>query len=142
LNPKYKGIMVRQCEDFMVVVESAGLCKYGTQIPPEFYYQDVADALRLHNGLILTVDQLREIGERIVNLNRLFNVQRGVTRRDDSLPERLTKEPAPVGPSKGQVVELDQMLDEYYRNRGWDAKSGVPLKATLRRLGLEQELGV
>jgi aldehyde:ferredoxin oxidoreductase len=36
LNPKYKGIMVKECEDFMVVVESLGLCKYGTQIPPEF----------------------------------------------------------------------------------------------------------
>jgi aldehyde:ferredoxin oxidoreductase len=142
LNPKYKGIMVRQCEDFMVVVESVGLCKYGTQIPPEFYYQDVVDALRIHNGLTLTEDQLREIGERIVNLNRLFNVQRGIRRKDDALPDRLTKEPAPVGPSKGQVVELDQMLNEYYRDRGWDIQSGVPLKTTLRRLGLEEELGV
>ncbi len=139
LNPKYKGVMVQMSEDYMVVVESVGLCKYGTQIPPEFYYEDVALALKIHNGLDLTVEELRTIGERIVNLNRLFNVRRGVTRRDDSLPDRLTKEKAPVGPSAGQVVELDLMLDEYYERRGWDVKTGIPLMKTLRRLGLERD---
>ncbi|MBN2229627.1 MAG: aldehyde ferredoxin oxidoreductase family protein [Candidatus Thorarchaeota archaeon] len=137
LNPKYKGIMVKECEDFMVMVESVGLCKYGTQIPPEFYYDDIALALRVHNGLDLTREDLQTIGERIVNLNRLFNARLGVTRKDDCLPDRLTKEKAPVGPSAGEVVELDQMLDEYYRVRGWDLTTGLPLKKTLERLDLD-----
>ncbi|MHA1588593.1 MAG: aldehyde ferredoxin oxidoreductase family protein [Candidatus Thorarchaeota archaeon] len=139
LNPKYKGIMVKECEDFMVVVESLGLCKYGTQIPPEFYYEDVALALKVHNGLEFTRADLQTIGERIVNLNRLFNVKRGVTRADDNLPDRLTKEGAPLGPSKGEVVELDQMLDEYYLKRGWDNETGIPYASTLKRLGLVEE---
>ena len=139
LNPKYKGIMVKECEDFMVMVESVGLCKYGTQIPPEFYYEDVALALKVHNGLDLSTVELQEIGERIVNLNRLFNARFGVTRKDDCLPERLTKEKAPLGPSAGEVVELDQMLDEYYSVRGWDQTTGLPLKETLERLGLEND---
>ncbi|MGY5860991.1 MAG: aldehyde ferredoxin oxidoreductase family protein [Candidatus Thorarchaeota archaeon] len=139
LNPKYKGIMVKECEDFMVVVESLGLCKYGTQIPPEFYYEDVALALKVHNGLEFTRADLQIIGERIVNLNRLFNVRRGVTRADDNLPDRLTKEGAPLGPSKGEVVELDQMLDEYYLKRGWDNETGIPYASTLQRLGLAEE---
>ena len=139
LNPKYKGIMVKECEDFMVVVESLGLCKYGTQIPPEFYYEDVALALKVHNGLEFTRADLQIIGERIVNLNRLFNVRRGVTRADDNLPDRLTKEGAPLGPSKGEVVELDQMLDEYYLKRGWDNETGIPYASTLQRLGLVEE---
>ncbi len=139
LNPKYKGIMVKECEDFMVVVESLGLCKYGTQIPPEFYYEDVALALKVHNGLEFTRADLQTIGERIVNLNRLFNVKRGVTRADDNLPDRLTKEGAPLGPSKGEVVELDQMLDEYYLKRGWDNETGIPYASTLQRLGLVEE---
>jgi aldehyde:ferredoxin oxidoreductase len=138
LNPKYKGIMVKECEDFMVMVESVGLCKYGTQIPPEFYYDDVALALRVHNGLDLTAADLQTIGERIVNLNRLFNARFGVTRKDDCLPDRLTKEKAPLGPSAGEVVELDQMLDEYYSVRGWDQITGLPLKETLKRLELEK----
>ncbi|MFW9803464.1 MAG: aldehyde ferredoxin oxidoreductase family protein [Candidatus Thorarchaeota archaeon] len=139
LNPKYKGIMVKECEDFMVMVESVGLCKYGTQIPPEFYYNDVAQALKIHNGIDLTSKELQVIGERIVNLNRLFNVARGITRRDDQLPDRLTKEGAPKGPSPGEVVELDQMLDEYYEQRGWDLETGLPTMETLKRLGLEKE---
>jgi len=139
LNPKYKGIMVKECEDFMVMVESVGLCKYGTQIPPEFYYDDVALALKVHNGLDLTGADLQLIGERIVNLNRLFNARFGVTRKDDCLPDRLTKVKAPLGPSAGEVVELDQMLDEYYSVRGWDQVTGLPLKGTLERLGLEKE---
>ncbi len=139
LNPKYKGIMVKECEDFMVVVESLGLCKYGTQIPPEFYYEDVALAMKVHNGLEFTRGDLQIIGERIVNLNRLFNVKRGVTRADDNLPDRLTKEGAPLGPSKGEVVELDQMLDEYYLKRGWDNETGIPYASTLKRLGLVEE---
>ena len=139
LNPKYKGIMVKMCEDYMVMVESVGLCKYGTQIPPEFYYEDVALALRIHNGLMFTPEELEEIGERIVNLNRLFNVRLGITRKDDNLPKRLTDDPAPVGPSAGEVVELEQMLDEYYEVRGWDVKTGIPLPETLKRLGLQDE---
>ncbi|MFW9887529.1 MAG: aldehyde ferredoxin oxidoreductase family protein [Candidatus Thorarchaeota archaeon] len=139
LNPKYKGIMVKECEDFMVMVESVGLCKYGTQIPPEFYYDDIALALKIHNGIDLTSEELQVIGERIVNLNRLFNIARGITRRDDQLPDRLTKEGAPKGPPTGQVVELDQMLDEYYEQRGWDLETGLPTMETLKRLGLEKE---
>ena len=139
LNPKYKGFMVKECEDFMVVVESVGLCKYGTQIPPEFYYEDVAEAIRVHNGLILTRADLQKIGERTVNINRLFNAMRGVTRADDQLPKRLTDDPAPIGPSAGQVVELDMMLDEYYKNRGWINKTGLPTEDTLKRLGLIAE---
>jgi aldehyde:ferredoxin oxidoreductase len=138
LSPKYKGIMVKECEDFMVMIESVGLCKYGTQIPPEFYYDDIALALKVHNGLDFTSSDLKTIGERIVNLNRLFNARFGITRKDDCLPERLTKEKAPNGPSAGQVVELDQMLDDYYTERGWDKTTGLPLEKTLKRLGLDR----
>ncbi|MGV9170409.1 MAG: aldehyde ferredoxin oxidoreductase family protein [Promethearchaeia archaeon] len=140
LNPKYKGIMVKECEDYMVVVESVGLCKYGTQIPPEFYYDDIAKALRIHNGLNLSVDDLKEIGERIVNVNRLFNAVRGIRRADDNLPKRLTEQAAPTGPSKGETVELDDMLEEYYHERGWNPETGLPTKETLKRLSLEEEM--
>jgi len=136
LNPKYKGLMVKECEDFAVVVESVGVCKYGTMIPPTFYYRDVLRALNATTGMGLKERELRLIGERIVNLNRMFNVRHGITRKDDTLPERLLKEPSPEGPPKGQVVELDLMLDEYYTLRGWDLKTGVPKAAKLRGLGL------
>lgn len=140
LNPKYKGHMVAECENFMVMVESVGLCKYGTQIPPEFYYEDISRALKVHNGLDISPEELRVIGERIVNLNRMFNVRLGIRRKDDQLPKRLTDHPAPTGPSKGQIVELNQMLNDYYQERGWNIDTGVPLSETLLTLGLENEV--
>ncbi|MFQ5871355.1 MAG: aldehyde ferredoxin oxidoreductase family protein [Candidatus Geothermarchaeales archaeon] len=141
LDPTYKGIMVRENEDFAVVVESVGVCKYGTMIPPVHYYEDICRALVLTTGFDFTESELRTIGERIVNLNRAFNAREGVTRKDDTLPRRLTKVPSPVGPAKGQVVELEQMLDEYYQTRGWDVASGLPTKTKLAELDLADVYG-
>jgi len=76
-------------------------------------------------------------GERIHNMERLFNLKAGFTNKDDTLPLRLLKEPIPSGPSKGEVCQLDRMLPEYYKLRGWD-KEGVPTKEKLRELGLER----
>jgi aldehyde:ferredoxin oxidoreductase len=60
-----------------------------------------------------------------------------VTRSDDTLPARFLQEPLPESnPSAGAVVELDPMLDEYYRARGWDVASGLPTVEILRELGL------
>jgi len=137
LNPKFKGVMVKECEDFMVVVESVGVCKYGTQIPPVFYYGDIARALQATTGMKISERELRVIGERIVNLNRVFNAREEISRKDDTLPDRLTKEPAPKGPAKGHVVELKEMLEEYYELRGWDKETGLPLRSTLQKLGLD-----
>ena len=75
------------------------------------------------------------MGERIWNAERLFNMAAGFGRADDSLPRRLLEEPVPAGPSKGHVVDLPPMLDEYYISRGWDA-GGRPSPAKLEKLDL------
>lgn len=75
-------------------------------------------------------------GERIWNLERLFNLKNGFTKEDDTLPPRLLKEPMKQGPNKGMVNKLDKMLPEYYKVRGWDAK-GVPTKEKLAELSIE-----
>ena len=82
-------------------------------------------------------EEVRRIGERIVNLERLFNARYGMRRADDTLPARFLKEPLEAGnPSAGAVLELAPMLDEYYAARGWDAETGLPTEAKLRELGL------
>ena len=81
------------------------------------------------------------IGERIVNVERLFNIRQGLTRKDDTLSERFLKEPIPSGPTKGRVLDLEPMLDEYYKARGWDAETGRPTRAGLERLGLIDYIG-
>jgi len=93
--------------------------------------------LRAVTGWDISEAELMAIGERIVNVERLFNIRQGLTRKDDTVSERFLKEPIPSGPTKGRVLNLKPMLDEYYQARGWDLKSGYPTRSTLKRLGLE-----
>ncbi|MEM2547228.1 MAG: aldehyde ferredoxin oxidoreductase C-terminal domain-containing protein, partial [Candidatus Bathyarchaeia archaeon] len=83
-----------------------------------------------------TAADFRKTGERIYNLERAFNVREGLTRADDTLPKRLLEEPLPEGPAKGHVVNLNPLLDAYYKYRGWD-ENGRPTPEKLKELGLE-----
>ncbi|GAB3323407.1 MULTISPECIES: aldehyde ferredoxin oxidoreductase family protein [Haloplanus] len=97
------------------------------------------DAINAATGWDLSTDDVEGIGERIYNLERLVNVERGVARREtDTLSHRVMHEPIPEGPSEGMYCppeELDRMLDEYYDFRGWD-DDGVPTAARLDSLGI------
>ena len=75
-------------------------------------------------------------GERIWNLERLFNLKAGFSSADDTLPPRLLGDPMPEGPHKGRVSRVPEMLPRYYEARGWDAR-GVPTPEKLAELGLD-----
>ena len=60
----------------------------------------------------------------------------GLSRKDDSLPEKLTKVPMPKGPCTGETIRIGEMLEAYYRSRGWDPKTGIPSEEKLKELGL------
>jgi aldehyde:ferredoxin oxidoreductase len=137
LNPKYKALMVRDGENFCAIVDSLVTCKFGAVWPPSLYFAEFAAALTAVTGVKYTERELRLIGERIFTLERAFNIREGITVKDDKLPERFTTEPAPAGPCKGHVVELDYMLHQYYKLRGWDPKTGWVPRKLLVRLGLE-----
>ncbi|MBM3732079.1 MAG: aldehyde ferredoxin oxidoreductase family protein [Acidimicrobiia bacterium] len=97
-----------------------------------------AHLLRLVTGHDWTTEEVEAAGERIYNLERCFNVREGIRRRDDHLPYKVMHEAIPDGPSRGMYCspeELQSMLDEYYRLRGWDA-NGVPMTAKLESLRL------
>ncbi|MFC7173012.1 aldehyde ferredoxin oxidoreductase C-terminal domain-containing protein [Haloplanus litoreus] len=97
------------------------------------------DAINAATGWELSTDEVERIGERIYNLERLINVERGVARREtDTLSHRVMHEPIPEGPSEGMYCppdELDAMLDEYYAFRGWD-DDGVPTAERLDALDM------
>ena len=98
----------------------------------------MAKVVNLVTGWDVDVPELEQIGERVYNLERLINVRRGVSRKDDILPYRVMNEPIPDGPSQGRYCpknELDTMLDRYYELRGW-TRDGVPSDAKLKELGL------
>ncbi len=120
-------------QDLTAVVDSSGICLFNTFA---FGGPEILEYLKAATGVPMTLEELMRAGERIWNLERLFNLRAGFTSKDDTLPERLLKEPMPVGPAKGHVVKLEKMLPEYYELRGWD-ENGVPTKAKLKELGLE-----
>jgi aldehyde:ferredoxin oxidoreductase len=98
----------------------------------------LAEMIQLVTGWDIDLNEMNTIGERIYNLERLINVRRGLTRLGDTLPYRVMNEPIPDGPVKGRFCprdELDKMLDEYYRLRGWDER-GIPTDEKLKELGL------
>ena len=80
-----------------------------------------------------------QTGERIYNLEKLFNYREGFTRADDVVPDRFFEEPLTVGPKKGAVLTRSQfktMMDEFYMERGWDPVTSKPGDAKLKSLGL------
>ena len=86
------------------------------------------------------VSDLELLGERVSTLARLFNVREGFSRKADTLPARNLVQPLTVGSAGGQVVDLEPMLDEYYRIMGW-TENGVPTEERLKLLGLFDTLG-
>lgn len=100
---------------------------------------DYADMVAAGTGLPITGKELLRIGSRIWNLERLFNIREGFSKKDDALPQRFSI-PLPEGGSRNRVAKVDVMLPEYYSLRGWD-KEGNPTDKTLRQLGIPIKKG-
>jgi aldehyde:ferredoxin oxidoreductase len=119
-------------QDSAAAVDSLGICKFTGMAVAEEYF---ARALTAVTGVSFSTGDLIRAGERIWNLERLYNLREGFTAADDTLPPRLLEESVIDGPSQGWVSNLGPMLAEYYRARGWDSQ-GVPTKEKLEELDL------
>lgn len=119
-------------QDLTALVDSAGICLFTTFA---IGLPEISEELRKATGLNLSDEEFLLAGERIWNLEKIFNLQAGLSKKDDTLPPRLLNEPMKDGPHKGNVVRLDEMLTEYYQLRGWD-KNGIPTQAKLNQLGM------
>ncbi len=124
-------------QNMNAVLDSLPICKFAAYVLSEDHYSRMLSAV---TGESVSPQELMQTGERIWNLERLFNLRAGFTRADDTLPRRLLCEPILEGPSRGRTMNLRPMLDEYYAHRGWDA-AGVPGPAKLSELGIESPLG-
>ncbi len=129
---KGKAAPTKESQDRVAMMDSTGLCLFVTAAWGVEEFCKQLDAACEGDW---TEERLLESGERTWNLERQYNLAAGLTSADDTLPKRLLEVPAPGGTAKGKVCELDVMLPEYYKLRGW-TKDGVPTKATLARLGL------
>jgi len=139
LEHKGKGLVVKHFEEMAAIADATGICKNTYNNMEVLDWPETADLLQAATGWTLTGEDVRRIGERIVNLERMFNAREGIGRKDDTLPARFVTEPLPEGnPSAGAVVDLQAMLDEYYHARGWDVATGLPTREKLQELGLNR----
>jgi aldehyde:ferredoxin oxidoreductase len=106
-------------------------------------FEEYGKLIRLITGLDISTEKLKEIGERIYTIERMFNHREGLGRKDDYPPDFSFDIPLPAGLPvvKGKHLDrkkYDKMLDEYYALHNWD-KEGVPTKKARKDLGLDQE---
>lgn len=141
-DPGFKGqaeYNIRS-QNYTAVGDSLIMCRFTQERGMGSQFNEVTvNALNFVTGWDVDIDELDTIGERIYNLERLINVRRGLSRDDDTLPWRTMNEPIPAGPAKGRYCsqqDLQKMLDEYYRLRGW-TENGIPDKEKLSQLGLK-----
>ena len=127
-----KAGLVKAFQDATAAVDSSGLCVFTTFA---WTLNDIAPQVDAACEGNWTPDKMLEAGERIWNMERVFNMRAGFTAKDDNLPPRLVNEAAQTGPAKGLVNGLAKMLPEYYQLRGW-TKDGVPTNETLSRLAV------
>jgi len=137
-----KGELTKWNQDTRAVTcDCATMCAFLLDMAvPAIATQNTANLMEAVTGLKFTAEQVYQVGERLNNLARAFNLREGFTRADDTLPERLMTEPLKAGASKGHFIskdDLKQMLDEYYTARGWDVATGAPTRKKLVELGLE-----
>ena len=127
-----KAQPIKTSQDKTAMIDSTGLCLFTTAGWDTTQYLQLLNASLDKNW---TEPDILESGERTWNLERLFNLQAGLTKADDTLPPRMLKDPAPSGVAVGRVAELDVMLPEYYKLREWN-DDGIPTDALKDRLGL------
>jgi len=134
-----KPLLVKKTQELWGILSDAlPICKFPMAPPRPLTPGRLVSALRLVTGWNISLEEFLQVGERIFNLGRLFNVREGADRSLDLLPSRFS-EPVPEGGSAGETItkeDLERMLDEYYSLRGW-TKDGVPKEESLIRLNLK-----
>ena len=140
-----KGKMVAWSENWITVANLMGLCVfawYRSRSFPMLIKRGLEIANDIYvaaTGLPMTGHDLFECGERVYNVEKLFNLREGFSRESDYPPERFFQEEMPDGPGKGSRLnhaDYDLLLDEYYEARGWDKRTGEPTPEKLKSLGL------
>ncbi len=137
-----KPPIVVKWQNVFALIDAAGLCvffsiRYLCDPTLEIRPEGILDLVNSATGAEYALDELEKIGDRILNAERLFLMRAGFDRRQDSLPARFTETPMPDGPAKGVVCHLDEMLEHYYRIRGW-SQDGLPTEEKLNDLGLDR----
>jgi aldehyde:ferredoxin oxidoreductase len=128
-----KGAKVRDLAVGRIVRDSIPICTFPGVIITDALLPEILGSL---TGTTWEAADVSRLGQRIMAQERLFNMREGLTREHDTLPQRLTLEPKPDGPSAGAVVPLETLKDDYYAVMGWDVASGNPTPQKFIELGI------
>lgn len=118
--------------------DALGACSFASSwYRDDLHYRHFVEAL---TGIALSEETFLQTGERIFNLEKLMNFREGFRREDDMLPERFFKDAYTLGPQKGVLLskeEFAEIMDDYYRQRGWDQQTSQPQPDTIAALELD-----
>jgi len=130
--------MVRQAMTVSAVLDALGICKMAVlSVVGDYSLENEAALTAALTGWDVNAGELALIGERIINLEKLFNLRLGAGREDDDLPDHFTEERvSDPGPTQGMTVEIQQMVGDFYAAMGWD-EDGNPTPEKLKALDLE-----
>ena len=127
-----KPELVKTMQDYVTMYNSIKMCRFLLRVPPS----QIIEWLNLVTGFDYDLPSFLLAGERITNLKRLCNLRLGFGKKEDTLPDRFLRDKRGSGGSAEYLPNIQQMVQEYYRVRKWDAE-GVPVKSKLEELGLE-----
>ncbi|MCP4542174.1 MAG: aldehyde ferredoxin oxidoreductase family protein [Chloroflexi bacterium] len=141
-----KGQLVKRSMIVSAVLDALGICKVPVlSVISDFSLENEAALSALLTGWDLDVESLLLAGERIVNLENLFNLRHGASRADDDLPVRFVEERiADPGPTQGMTVDIQRLVTDFYDAMEWD-EGGRPTAEKIKELGLgafaQEEIG-
>lgn len=126
---KEKGVYFS--DNIFATIDSIGICKFichGFNSPHFLDYGHFSKLLYAVTGMQFKETELEEIGKRIIDTERLFNLKHGMKAKEDTLPKRYFDDPMAFGVSKGHRIdrkEFEKMRSRYYKLRGWDERGRV-----------------
>lgn len=140
LGPE-KIAFARRTQHLYSMLDSLNLCQFVYGGSWHLYGpEQIVKLVRAVAGWDVTIDELLLLGERRLNMMRVFNAREGIERKSDALPEKFFQHPLKGGPTAGWKLDKPEFaaaLEEYYRQSGWKVESGIPTAQTLERLGLQ-----
>jgi aldehyde:ferredoxin oxidoreductase len=132
-----KGIFTARVQNYITMFNVLGICRF--LINGKIYSSNILEWLEHVTGWKMNLQEFLQVGERCINLKRMYNVRCGISRKDDTLPKRFLTLKRGTGEAANSLPPLGRMLSEYYLYREW-SEEGIPCAKKLKQLGLEKEI--
>ncbi len=134
-----KPMMTKWFEDLYSTLNTLGLCFFPSGFHLALGPTHLSRLYSACTGWDKTPQQMMQLGEKVFNLLKAYTVRQGMTKKNDTWPDRFYTEPLPEGPGTGRILsreEITRLIEEYYQLRGWDKETGLPTREKLTELEL------